>query len=268
MKRARTTPVQAFDLQYKPIRAEKGAGFRSGPFRNRGTGASVPDPGGFYTFPAMRLAIAFLALVLFACGDWKQDPDALVARGAPAMGPGCASCHNYPPRDSNHLYHLYVAVGNKYDNGRITCLDCHRTSIQAREVVLRDTLFLNPETEPSFHITESSLDRPVRSPADSFAILIRSWQVDAIREIRQFHPIPQGGRPLPDSGLVDFMTGLAHLNGSVDVVFDTTYNDPDRFGGQAALYRPTQETCSAVSCHPTDGPYRFAAPSKGLEGLK
>lgn len=215
----------------------------------------------------MRFAHAFLAaLLLMACGDWKQDPAALTARGAPAAGIGCAACHNYPPQDSNHLYHLNVAGGNKYANGPITCMDCHRASLRWREVAVLDTLFISPDTnDPNPY---SSVDWPVRSAADSFAIAMRQWKINTVNTLHWNRPIPQVGRPARADGLVEYMTGLAHLNGDVDIVFDPKYSDPDRFAGQSAAYNPTQETCSAVACHPTDGPYRFAAPHKGLPGLE
>jgi hypothetical protein len=216
----------------------------------------------------MRLAPAFLILALAACGDWKQDPAALTARGAPAAGLSCAACHNYPPQDSNHLYHLYEVGPNKYANGPVTCLDCHYASLQHREVAVADTLFLDPSTNPAFHIVQSSVDWPVGSPPDSFALVIRSWKIDSIQMLTQTHPIPRDGTPLAGTGLADFMTGLAHLNDSVDVVFNPDYDDTARFGGERAAFHPKEETCSAVSCHPTDGPYRFAAPSKGLPGLR
>ena len=78
----------------------------------------------------------------------------------------------------------------------------------------------------------------------------------------------QSGKTDLAGGIQEYMTGLAHLNGTVDVEFDPKYSDPDRFGGASAAFHPAEETCSAVSCHPTDGPYRFAAPRKGLPGLK
>jgi hypothetical protein len=84
---------------------------------------------------------------------------------------------------------------------------------------------------------------------------------------RQNRPLAQAGRPIPDSGLADFMTSLAHLNGTVDVRFDPKLSDSARFN-ESAAFHPKEETCSAVACHPGDGPYRFASKAKGLPGLK
>jgi hypothetical protein len=215
----------------------------------------------------MRSAYALLALLLLAaCGDWKQDPAALTARSGPAPGLECAACHNYPPQDSNHLYHLNVAGGNKYANGPITCLDCHRASLQWRVETLLDTFFIDPD--PTNLNRQSSVDWPVRSPADSFALAIRTWKIDSVHVLHQNRPIVQASRPVRTGGLAEYMTGLAHLNGTVDVIFDPKNSDPDRFGGDSAAFHPKEETCSAVACHPTDNPYRFAAPRKGLPGLQ
>ena len=219
----------------------------------------------------MRFGMALLAaalMLLSACGDWKTDPDTLTARTGPAAGMACNACHAYPPQDSNHLYHLYQTVPDKTINGPVTCLSCHRNSLKSQEVAVADTFFRNPD--PLGNPPEvSSVNYPIVSPADTLAIQARSWPIDSVVLWPQTHPVLQPGRPVPppDSGLAEYMTGLAHLNGIIDVVFDPKHSDLTRFGDSAA-FNPRQETCSAVSCHPTDGPYRFAAPAKGLPGLK
>lgn len=216
----------------------------------------------------MRLGLAALVLAcLMACGNWKTDPASLTARSAPATGMGCANCHAYPPQDSNHLYHLYQTVPDKFANGAITCLACHRNSLLATEVALADTLFHNPDPLGDIE-HEYSMNVPVTSPADTFEIRVRTWPIDSILIRHQTHPRLQTGRPATDTGLSEFMTGLAHLNGTVDIVFDPKASDPARFGGASASYNAKEETCSAVSCHPGNDPYRFAAPRKGLPGLK
>jgi len=218
----------------------------------------------------MRFALAafVLACLLMACGNWKTDPATLTARSAPATGMGCMNCHAYPPQDSNHLYHLYQASGNKAVNGEITCLACHRNSLIATEVVLADTFFRNPDPLGDIPYV-SSMDAPLTIPPDTFNLRVRTWPIDSIILRHQTRPVPQHGRPAPaDTGLVEFMTGLAHMNGTVDVIFDPKHSNPARFGGASASYNAKEETCSAVDCHPGDDPYRFAAPSKGLPGLK
>jgi hypothetical protein len=164
---------------------------------------------------------------------------------------------------------LYRVLPDKFVNGEVTCLACHSKSLASRVVAVQDTFFRNPDPseDPPW---ASSLNAPVNLPTDTFEIRVRSWPIDSIVARPQTHPMPQSGRPSPvsDSGIVEFMTGLAHLNGSIDVVFDPKHSDPARFGGMPASFNPKQETCSAVACHPGDNPYRFAAPSKGLPGLK
>lgn len=207
-----------------------------------------------------------IALLLAACGNWKTDPATLTARTASVAGMACNSCHAYPPQDSNHLYHLYQTVPDKFANGAVTCLACHRNSLQARDVALPDTFFRNPDPDGDIPYV-SSLNAPITSPADTFNASVRKWPIDSIVIRRQTHPIPRTGPP-PSGDIAEFMTGLAHLNGTVDVAFDPKHSDPARFGGMAATFNPKEETCSAVACHPGNDPYRFAAPRKGLPGLK
>lgn len=212
------------------------------------------------------MVLAGLACCLWAaCG---QDRAALTSKApTAARGMDCAACHAYPPQDSNHIYHLYRDVADKRFNGVITCLDCHIASLRYETVVLPDTFFSDSDPDTDRPGRYSSLDFPVGSPPDSFALRIRTWPVDTLIVRRQNRPFPQSGRTIPDSGLADFMTSLAHLNGTVDVRFDPKLSDPVRFGDSAAFH-PKEETCSAVACHPGDGPYRFASKAKGLPGLK
>jgi hypothetical protein len=217
----------------------------------------------------MRLVLAALGLacLILACGNWKNDPAALTARSGPATGMGCTNCHAYPPQDSNHLYHLYQTTPDKFANGPITCLACHRNSLRATEVALADTFFRNPDPLGDIPYV-SSMNAPVTPTSDPFNREVRGWDIDSIVIRRQTHPVAQTGRPPPNGEMTEFMTGLAHLNGTVDVVFDPKHSDQARFGGMSATFNPKEETCSAVACHPGNDPYRFAAPSKGLPGLK
>lgn len=216
----------------------------------------------------MRLGLAALVLgFLVACGNWKTDPATLTARSGPAPGMSCIACHAYPPQDSNHLYHLYQTVPDKFVNGAVTCLACHRNSLASRVVVMKDTIFRNPDPLGDLS-SVSSMNYPITSPADTFSIRVRSWPVDSVIPRPQTQPIPQANLVFSESGILEYMTGISHLNGTLDVVFDPKHSDPARFGGTQATYNPKEETCSAVACHPGDNPYRFAAPSKGLPGLK
>jgi hypothetical protein len=203
-----------------------------------------------------------------ACGTWKTDPATLTARSAPGAAMACNSCHAYPPQDSNHVYHLYQTVPDKFANGEITCLACHRNSLQAREVVVLDTFFRNPDPDGDIPYV-SSINSPVTPTSDPFYTLARGWPVDSVVARHQTHAIAQSGQPPMAPGeIAEFMTGLAHLNGTVDVAFDPKYSEPAKFGGMSATFNPKEETCSAVACHPGPDPYRFAAPRKGLPGLK
>jgi hypothetical protein len=85
--------------------------------------------------------------------------------------------------------------------------------------------------------------------------------------LEQHHLIPLNDKALDEHELREWVTGLAHMNGTVDVVFDATISDTARFLGARAEFNPKMETCSAISCHSKDGLYRFEACSKNLPGL-
>jgi hypothetical protein len=225
--------------------------------------------------PALRSACAALcaALALAGC-NLQEDPAQLTARtsASAVQGARCMSCHQYPLQDTNHVYHLYHTTGDKHVNGSITCMDCHSMSIQYTNVVLQDSFWHDTTSDPVKNNpgTFSSLDRPTSDPTDSLAPIIRTYHLDSVIARPQRHPIPLPKQRDYTPSLTEYMTGLAHMNGQVDVVFDPRVSDTARYGGAKADYNPQEETCSAVACHPS-GPniaYRFAAPSKGLSELK
>ena len=198
-----------------------------------------------------------------------MDSAALTARTAvPATGMGCVACHAYPPDDSNHLYHLGRDIADKRINGLITCLDCHNQSLAAREEVMNDTFYHDPDPASRFPGDYSTVDFPVTGTVNPPPLLIRSWHLDSVIIRRQRHPLQQPGRAPTGTGLAEFMTGLAHLNDSIDVVFDPNVSDTARFLGARAAYNPREETCSAVACHQDAIAYRFASKAKGLPGSK
>jgi hypothetical protein len=84
--------------------------------------------------------------------------------------------------------------------------------------------------------------------------------------VRRALPAPIRSGSLP--AMREWMTGLAHMNGTVDVVFNSTSHDTAKFHGQRATYNPEAQTCSAVDCHPNHGTYRWSIPSLGLPTLK
>lgn len=197
-----------------------------------------------------------------------MDSGALNARGAPADGMGCAACHAYSPLDSNHVYHLQRNIPDKRINGAITCLDCHNQSLAWREEVLNDSFYHDPDPASRFPGNYSTVDFPVTGTGNPPPLLIRGWHFDSVIVRRQRHPLPQAGRTPAPGGLIEYMTGLAHLNDSVDVVFDANVSDTARFQGAHAAFNPREETCSAVACHQDAVPYRFVSKAKGLPGSK
>ncbi len=211
-----------------------------------------------------RSLIFIPSLTLIACENWIIDSDSLVSENPTfSQGMGCNTCHAYPLTDRNHNYHLTTASGNRLLNGPITCLDCHTRSLRSQTVISFDSIYQDTATgEKSF----TSL-HPGATDRNSEGSIIRSLTLIQVDTLRQNHPIAQpersGARPL----FQEYVTSLAHLNGSVDVAFNPRNSDPAQFGGDSASFNPVQETCSAVACHPGGKDYRWFAPQKGLSRL-
>jgi hypothetical protein len=212
------------------------------------------------------LFIALFSFLFLACGDWKVDSAQLTSRtSVSAQTASCSNCHRYPLLDTNHTYHLFHTSPNKRFNGPITCLDCHSRSIQFVDVALADSFFTDPSGALQGQF--SSLDFPTSDLEDSLAIIIRTWHLDSIVVRKQHRPIPASKHLGKVTEVTEYITGLAHLNDSVDIVFDPKVSDTARFH-EPAHFNPKQETCSAVACHPGDKLYRFGAPSRGITELK
>jgi hypothetical protein len=219
-------------------------------------------------FPILLAVFAIAGF--WGCGDLKMDAAELTAR-APSSGtasstqPGldCASCHAYVLTDSNHLFHLFRTTPNYQLNGPITCLDCHATAIQSRPTALQDSIFADKDG-----VEWSALDYPVIPGSPSQAdTLRRDYTLARIDTLNRNLPLAVPARPgaAPERGLTEWMTGLAHMNGVVDVAFEPRVDDTAQFAGAHASYNPTQESCSAIACHPNgDKEWGFASPSKGL----
>jgi hypothetical protein len=214
----------------------------------------LPSPNWFL------LAIACLA----GCGEVKMDSSELTARSA-SQQPGldCASCHAYVLADSNHLFHLFGTTPNYDINGPITCLECHATSIQSRPTAIYDSLFMDKDS-----ILWHALEFPVIPDSATMGdTLRRDFRLAEVDTLVRNVPVTVPARPgaAPRGGLAEWMTGLAHMNGKVDVAFDPRVSDTAKFGGKKALYSPTQESCSAIACHPSgEKEWGFPSPSKRL----
>ncbi len=201
-------------------------------------------------------AAAIAPLLLFVLGC-QEDKAALTATTTSAqMGPNCASCHAYPPRDTNHTYHLFEVEGSITNNRPITCLHCHNKAMLGRDVAFVDSIFLDPNGNESHAVDFPGLSE------------IRSYPLVRVDTLVQNRPVAQPYRPGSLPEIEEWMTGLAHMNGLVDVDFDKTSIDTARFGGQTAVFNPKELTCSAMACHPVPGLYRWAMPSRGLPILK
>ncbi len=211
-------------------------------------------------FPVLALCLFWLA----ACGEWNSDTAALTARSASAaQGPDCSSCHGYPLKDFNHDYHLNKATGNVDLNGRITCVDCHSQSIHWTPVTLFDTVYEEPDGEQW-----RTLDNPKATDTTKDGMVIRSLSLLKVDTLSRHLATPQPERPGAKPLFTEFVTALAHMNQQVDVVFDSKNSRPSKYNGDSASYNPTQETCSAVACHPSVKPYSWGSVAKGLPELK
>jgi hypothetical protein len=214
-------------------------------------------------FPFLALAGFGFCLLLAACGDWNAAPGSLTARTSPSpLGLACDACHAYPLTDRNHDYHLTIAGSNRLLNGRITCLDCHARSIRGELAIVIDTLF--QDTDGSRYYTSQ---HPGIGDTALGGKVIRSLALTRVDTLHQNHPLPQPERPGAHPRFQEYVTALAHLNGTVDVAFDPRDSDPAQYGGDSAAFNPESETCSAVACHPGGKDYRWAAPRKGLPAL-
>ncbi|MBW8888967.1 MAG: hypothetical protein JF616_14530 [Fibrobacteres bacterium] len=214
-------------------------------------------------FPFLALAGIGFCLLITACGDWNAAPAALTARTGPSpQGMACDACHAYPLTDRNHDYHLTTASANRLLNGRITCLDCHTRSIRSEMVIVIDTVFQDTDGSKYF-----SSQHPHSGDITPAGTPIRSLSLLRVDSLHQNHPIAQTERPGAHPLFEEYVTTLAHLNGTVDVAFDPRNSDPAQYGGDSASFNPESETCSAVACHPGGKDYRWAAPHKGLPAL-
>jgi hypothetical protein len=210
------------------------------------------------------IGLSICATLLGACGDFKMESSALTARTAnPGPGPDCASCHGYPLEDYNHEYHLEKTAGNRKLNGKITCLDCHSASIRFRAVTVIDSVFQDTSGEQ-----RPASEYPNASDTTPGGRLVRSLPLLKVDTLLQHRPFPAPDRPGPEPRFQEFITSLAHMNGNVDVVFDSRNSRPEEFDGDSASFNPTQETCSAVACHPGPKTYSWGSTAKGLPVLK
>ena len=155
-----------------------------------------------------------------------------------------------------------IVSPNRLLNGHVTCLDCHARSIRSEMVIIIDTLF--QDTDGSKYFTSQ---HPKSGDTTSGGAVIRGLALIRVDSLHQNHPIAQPERPGAHPLFQEYVTTLAHLNGTVDVAFDPRNSDPTQYGGDSAAFNPESETCSAVACHPGGKDYRWAAPRKGLPAL-
>lgn len=198
------------------------------------------------------------------------DPALASAQAAaPVPGPDCASCHAYPLHDVNHQYHLVASNVNRNNIGQpelnavTTCMDCHFNSVRRFGYVHTDTTWMDSNgvelerrTSPSDRVMKTVSYprwRPVPYPGgDTARGEGYAREIDSLifRRARL--------------GMVtEWMTDRAHFNGRVEIAFPP--NDVTRPGALATAYRPSDLSCSSVTCHTTrEARYRWEDLSRGL----
>ncbi len=206
-----------------------------------------------------------LGLFFLACNSWIPEENALATRTTETQETAnCASCHTYPVGGVNHQYHLLHTDKMKPGNGKITCLDCHYNSLQSRDVKIMDSIFMDTvnQVNNSYSTYDFGDNTQFRN-----SILQGAYVFHHVDTLIEHHPIP-----VPYNSrstlMQEWITSMAHLNGTVDVKFDPRYTDLKRFNDTAATFNPKMETCSAVACHPTGGAWAWPAPSKKIKGFK
>lgn len=221
----------------------------------------------------MRLQWVWMLLpLLVACDPLKQyqtDPGLAGMTAVPqSTSPKCASCHAYPLRDVNHVYHLMSTntgssvAGMMALNGSISCMDCHLGSIAHFKYLAAETTWVDKDGFPS----------PVKvNPTDTVG------KIDYHSRLR---PRPIGFDTLAHSGaevdsliakakalgsVVEWVTAVNHFNGKVDVQFaPNSLTDPAL---AATAYNPSEMSCSAIACHNNpEVRYRWPSQSRGIRG--
>jgi hypothetical protein len=235
--------------------------------------ATKPRSGGlgwFWWGGAGWVALALLG----ACDPVPKlaaDPAVLTAStpGSVPAAPDCASCHAYPLHDVNHQYHLISANVNRNNLGQpelnnvTTCLDCHYNSIRAFRFTHADTVWgdstgqeLFQHTSPSDIVLKTTTYQGWR-PLPDFAVDTARGRFLAADIDSLIFRYARGGK------MVQWRTGRAHDNGTVDVAFAP--NDVTSPESLATAYKPRDLSCSAITCHNTRAAtYRFMSPALGL----
>ncbi len=205
-----------------------------------------------------------LAGIGAGCNSVLEKPGLEARIAGPVESPDCRSCHGYPLRDANHAYHLEHVAPNKFMNGPVTCMDCHFGSLQHARIQVLDSVFRraldSTGTRFDFWSSQDFPDNPE----------LRLLPLERVDTLWQDLPFPAPERPGDSTAFREYLTGLAHMNGRVDVEFAPNLSYPEDFEGQQAAYFPESQTCSAVACHPTNKtPYwRFASKTRGFTELR
>ena len=206
-------------------------------------------------------------LTLCGCNTWVSEEPSLTSKNLETkLTSDCASCHTYPVGGKNHDFHLFNEDANNTSAGAITCMDCHSSAIQHYNEIVFDSLYADTLGN-QYNTYQLGKNSPVREWIKSGQVKLT--KVDTIT----FHrPIKAPIVPGHQTIVQEWLTGIDHLNGKVDVKFDSRVTDTTMFKGKFSIYKatynPEEETCSAIACHGNEHvTYRFANNSKGLSKL-
>lgn len=183
-----------------------------------------------------------------ACLGPPADEAALLQRGGAASIGSCARCHEYPPPDRNHEFHLIQVPNTSAYPHAVSCFDCHATAIRSDTVSSIDTIY-----QGYFGEELRASDYPGESR-------IRQQPILRTEPIRRIAPRAYPGQESEPAALRMFVTAAAHMNGSVDVAMH-----PSR--ERIPAWNRERLTCSAVACHTSAEAYDLEiGPATGLLG--
>ena len=79
--------------------------------------------------------------------------------------------------------------------------------------------------------------------------ILRTFSIAGMDTVQRQSPVPSPARPGTVPAYQEYITGLAHCNGKVEVTFNARSTNTRKFSGADPQYDYQAQTCSAVACH-------------------